>query len=88
MRLIDVGTAAETTDQWKELARRIAEMPHMRYVATPASPAPARRPSTSLLVEALGRSLPAAPSWRTAAFAAACVIAAFAAGYLFGLSRP
>ena len=32
MRIIDLGPApgADAADQWKQLARRIAEMPHMR----------------------------------------------------------
>jgi anti-sigma-K factor RskA len=89
MRIIDLGPTpkADNADQWKQLARRIAEMPHMRSVETPPAPPLSGRSSAPSLVEAARRRLHAAPSWRTAAFAA-CVIAAFAAGYLAGLSRP
>lgn len=89
MRIIDLGPApgADTAGQWKQLARRIAEMPHMRSVETPSAPTPSGRSSAPPLAEAAGRRPHAAPSWRIAALVA-CVIAAFAAGYLAGLSRP
>jgi anti-sigma-K factor RskA len=87
MRIIDLGPAprADNSDQWKQLARRIAEMPHMPSVEPQSAPTPGRRSSAPPKVQAKKRGLPAAPSWRVVAIVA-CVIAAFAAGYLAGLS--
>jgi anti-sigma-K factor RskA len=81
MRLIDLAPAQETeaADQWKLIARRINEMPHLWLGGNaPAQAFDADKPA------AIGRGLHAVPSQRAAALAIT-LIAAFIAGYLAGL---
>ena len=81
LHLIDLGPATlpAAADQWRLLAERISEMPHMRP--------PGAQPVAALLPDkpvAVGRGLHAVPS-RRAAIMALALIAAFAAGYLAAL---
>ena len=78
LHLIDLGPAAPpaAADQWKLLAQRISEMPHMQ----PPGARPVRTLDAGEPV-AVGRGLHAVPS-RRAAIMALALIAAFAAGYL------
>jgi anti-sigma-K factor RskA len=77
LRLIDLNPAIEMgTDQWKLLAQRIGEMPHMRVGGNvPVGAVSAAKPNV------VGRGLHAVPSRRAAALAIALIVA-FAAGYL------
>lgn len=82
LRLIDLNPAPEAgvPDQWRLIAQRISEMPHLAAAPTPTPTLDDRRP------DRVGRGLHAVPSRRAAVMAVA-LIAAFAAGYLAALWR-
>jgi anti-sigma-K factor RskA len=78
MHLIDLTPPhyEGSPDQWKLLAQRIGEMPHMRPgIDAPAATLETRKPAP------IGRGLHAVPSRRAATLAIALIVA-FAAGYL------
>jgi anti-sigma-K factor RskA len=78
---------------WKQIKQRIAEMPQMRAMATPEPPATfgrrrsdARRDTIMPAAPKVRRiGLHSIPGWR-AALLAASLIAAFALGYVAGVS--
>jgi anti-sigma-K factor RskA len=82
MHVLDSGPAPD--GKWRAISERIAEMPQMRGVA-PAITLPAMPQTAGPNVAIRRIGLRSIPGWR-AALVAASLIAAFALGYVAGMS--
>jgi len=80
MHVLDADPAPD--GRWRAISERIAEMPQMRGVA-PAVALAAQQIAGQAAIRRIG--LHSIPGWR-AALMAACLIAAFALGYIAGIS--
>lgn len=81
-------------ERWRTVSARIADLPQMRGIMPAAEPTPSGKAEVSTRAAAPLARVPfswrgphAVPSMR-AAVMAACLIAAFAAGYIAGVSSP
>jgi anti-sigma-K factor RskA len=81
MHVLDAGPAPDT--RWRAISERIAEMPQMHGVAPAVALTAAQQITRQAAIRRVG--LHYIPGWR-AALMAACLIAAFALGYVAGAS--
>ncbi|EHK59394.1 hypothetical protein [Allomesorhizobium alhagi] len=81
MHVLDADPAPD--GRWRAISERIAELPQMRGVA-PAVALAAQQIAGRAAIRRIG--LHSIPGWR-AVLAAACLIAAFALGYVAGISN-
>jgi anti-sigma-K factor RskA len=83
MRLI--GSPQVPDMKWQAISARIAELPQMRGIMPSVEPAPPTGAGKESVAQ--WRRLHSVPTPR-AAIMAACLIAAFAVGYIVGVSSP